>query len=64
MEKTLRALFDLQRFSGNDRLAKIIFDTEGRYGNALSDDDLEAVSAAGEPFAPLIRGTSEDKPDD
>lgn len=64
MEKTLRALFDLQRFSENDRLAKIIFDTERRYGKTLSDDELEGLSAAGEPFAQLIRGTGEDKPDD
>lgn len=64
MEKTLRALFDLQRFLGNDRLAEIIFDTERRYGKALSDDELEGLSAAGEPFARLIRDTSEDKPDD
>lgn len=61
MEKKLYNLFDFQKFSGNERLAKIIFDTEGRYGNALSDDDLEAVNAAGELIPPQIR---EDKPDD
>lgn len=60
MEKTLYRLFDLQRFSGNHRLAEIIADTEKRYGSALSDDELEVVSAAGEP-APYVR---EDKPDD
>ncbi len=52
MEKTLKALFDFQRFSGNSRLAEIISDTEKRYDNTLSDDDLENVSAAGEPFPP------------
>ena len=61
MEKKLYNLFDFQKFSGNERLAKIIFDTEGRYGNALSEDDLEAVNAAGELIPPQIR---EDKPDD
>lgn len=61
MEKTLRALFDLQRFSENDRLAKIIFDTERRYGKALSDNDLDGLNAAGELIQPQIR---EDKPDD
>lgn len=52
MEKTLRALFDFQRFWGNSRLAEMISDTEKRYKNALSDDDLENISAAGEPFPP------------
>lgn len=60
MEKTLYRLFDLQRFSGNDRLAEIIADTEKRYDSALFDDELGVVSAAGEP-APYVR---EDKPDD
>lgn len=64
MENMLYNLFDFQKFSGNDRLAKIIFDTERRYGKALSDDELEGLSAAGEPFAQFIRGTSEEKPDD
>lgn len=64
MEKMLHGLFDFQKFSGNQRLAKLIADTERRYGKALSDDELEGLSAAGEPFAPLIRGTSEDKHDD
>lgn len=63
MEKTLYRLFDLQRFSGNDRLAEIIADTEKRYGSALSDDELERLSAAGEPVPPYRR-SSEDKPDD
>lgn len=64
MEKMLYNLFDFQKFSGNERLAKLIVDTERRYGKALSDDELEGLSAAGEPFALLIRGTSEDKHDD
>lgn len=64
MEKMLYRLFDFQRFSGNDRLAEIIADTEKRYGTALSDDDLECLSAAGEPVPPHILGSSKDKPDD
>ncbi len=64
MEKMLYGLFDFQKFTGNERLAKLIANTEGRYGKALSDDELEGLSAAGEPFAQLIRGTSEDKSDD
>lgn len=47
--KKLTALFDYQRFAGNERLQALIADTENRCLNALSDDDLEWVSAAGEP---------------
>lgn len=44
----LTALFDYQRFERNERLQALIEDTENRCMNALSDDDLEWVSAAGE----------------
>lgn len=44
----LFALFDYQRIAENPRLAKMIEDTEARYGAELSDDSLEFVSAAGE----------------
>ncbi len=47
-EKTLKALFEYQRYQGNKRLAALIADTESRYGQALSDDALELVNAAGE----------------
>ena len=46
--KKLTALFDYQRFERNKRLQVLIEDTENRCMNALSDDDLEWVSAAGE----------------
>lgn len=45
----LTALFDYQSFVGNERLQALVADTENRCLNALSDDDLEWVSAAGEP---------------
>ena len=48
-EKELTALIDYQRFAGNERLQALIADTENRCLHALSDDDLEWVSAAGEP---------------
>ena len=49
MEKTLKRLFDYQRFANNKRIADMIADTESRYNAApLSDDILELVSAAGE----------------
>lgn len=46
--KKLTALFDYQRFEGSKRLQALIEDTESRCLHALSDDDLEWVSAAGE----------------
>ena len=46
--KKLTALFDYQRFERNKSLQALIEDTENRCMNALSDDDLEWVSAAGE----------------
>ena len=48
----LTALFDYQRFERNERLQALIEDTENRCMNALSDDDLEWVSAAGEETDP------------
>lgn len=48
----LFALFDYQCIAENPRLAKMIEDTEARYGAALSDDSLEFVSAAGETDIP------------
>lgn len=47
----LEKLFDFQLFENNPRLAKLINETESRYGKALSDDDLFAVNAAGVPEA-------------
>ena len=47
MERKLFQAFDRQRFQQNARLASIIGDVENRYARALSDDDLEMVSAAG-----------------
>ena len=47
MERKLFPAFDRQRFQQNARLASIINDVESRYARALTDDDLEMVSAAG-----------------
>ena len=49
MENKLRQLFDFQRFENNPRLAKVIDDAVSG-GEALSDDDLFMVAAAGEPL--------------
>lgn len=47
MEKKLKSLFEYQKFENNPRLAKLIAETEARYADALSDDDLSLVNAAG-----------------
>ena len=57
MERKLYQAFDRQRFQQNTRLAGVIDDVESRYAHALTDDDLELVSAAGdaEPVRPVDR---------
>ena len=52
VQERLSVLFDYQRIAENPRLAKMIEDTEARYGAELSDDSLEFVSAAGETDFP------------
>lgn len=47
MEKLLNQLFDYQRFGKNEKLDKLIRETEGRAAVRLSDDELGFVSAAG-----------------
>lgn len=48
MENKIKSAFEFQKFSQNSRLAKLIAETESRYGAELSDDDLDFVNAAGE----------------
>ena len=48
MEKKLKMLFDYQRFEQNEKLEKLIQETENRYAKELSEEDLSLVSAAGE----------------
>ena len=51
----LSQAFDFQKFQQNPKLAGIVRETEGRYTKAaLSDDDLEHVSAAGETTVPTM----------
>ena len=53
--KKLSQAFDFQKFQQNPKLAGIVRETEGRYAEtALSDDDLELVSAAGETTVPTM----------
>ncbi len=53
MEKKLKALLDYQKFKGNPKLAQMIAESESRYMQALDDDEISVVSAAGDPFAAL-----------
>ena len=54
MKKLSQAL-DFQKFQQNPRLAAIIRDVESRYAKtALSDDDLDLVSAAGDTTVPTM----------
>ena len=46
--QNLKGLFDLQSFVGNARIEKLVQETNSRYGEELSDDMLDFVSAAGE----------------
>lgn len=48
MEHKLQKMFDYQHFAQNKHLAKLIEETENRYAQELSDDDLGLVTAAGE----------------
>ena len=51
----LSQAFDFQKFRQNPKLAAITSDVENRYDKAaLSDDDLELVSAAGETTVPTM----------
>lgn len=49
MEKALKAMFEFQRFEQNERLGRLIAQTESRYSRALEDDELWQVNAAGVP---------------
>ena len=48
IEQKLKGLFELQSFVGNARIEKLVQETNSRYGEELSDDMLNFVSAAGE----------------
>lgn len=48
--RSLTELFDRQRFERDPALQRVIDEVEERYfGEALSDEQLQAVTAAGEP---------------
>lgn len=49
MDLRLLGLFQRQRTAPNARLGRLIAETQGRWGDCLSDDMLGMVAAAGEP---------------
>lgn len=54
MKRTLKNIFDYQRFSPNANLSTIIEQTENKY-KAIEDDDLLFVNAAGEVNSNLMK---------
>ena len=48
-DKRLRDLFDRQKKVNEPHLTRLIGETEVRWGAPLTDDELEAVAAAGDP---------------
>lgn len=61
VETKLKSMFEYQKFAQNSRLSKLIEETEKRYANELSDDDLWMVNAAGAPEIPAAE--QKKKPD-
>ena len=54
MEKLLVALFDFQSFERNEALQSVIDGAETpRIGVPLTDEELESLSAAGDPFSQM-----------
>ena len=52
-EKLLGALFDFQRFERNEALQRVIDEAGASRLTPLTDAELEALSAAGDPFTQL-----------
>ena len=55
-ENLLRALFDFQRFAGNERLDALIRAAGGSDAGTPLDDGALDLNAAGEPEAWRLRG--------
>ena len=51
-EKLLTNLFDFQRFERNPELQSMIAEVEQKYSvTEMSDDELDLLAAAGDPFS-------------
>ena len=55
MDKTLRTLFDFQRFAGNRRLAELIEETDQRSVRELTMEELGMVNAAGQNTEAVVK---------
>ena len=55
MDKTLRTLFDFQRFAGNSRLAELIEESERRGIRELTMEELGMVNAAGQNTEAVVK---------
>ena len=63
MERTLKALFDFQKYEGNSDLQQVIDSVHARYAaRELSMDEMEWVSAAGIPDHPVQKGQQDADP--
>ena len=63
MERTLKSVFDFQKFEGNSDLQRVIDSTHSRYAvRELNMDEMEWVSAAGIPEG-INRKTGKDADD-
>ena len=63
-EKLLTELFDFQRFERDPCLGRVIDEVVERFsGVELSEDDLDTVSAAGDPYSGMRRPDKRDGPD-
>lgn len=53
MEKLLEALFDYQKFERNEALQSVIDEVGAQRITALTDAELESLSAAGDLFSQM-----------
>lgn len=57
MERTLKTLFDFQKYEGNPALQSVIDSVHSRYSaRELNLDEMEWASAAGTPVLPGKNG--------
>ncbi len=62
MDKTLKRLFDFQKFEGNKELQSVIDSVHARYAvRELDLDEMDFVSAAGNPDLPAKNKDQEKK---
>lgn len=60
-EKLLTNLFDFQRFERNPELQSMIAEVEQKYSvTEMSDDELDLLAAAGDPFSRELKKEDKD----